>query len=396
MNKAKKQGFTIIELLVVIAIIGILSTLVVVALQSARQSARDAKRISDIKQMQLALELYYNTRGEYPDNVTSSIEHDGVVYMAKVPTAPNPADGDCQTASNTYEYTQQDLGASYTIDFCLGGQTGELSSGVKQAVPGGIIIGGSGSPNWICGHPIQYEGGPYDSDGVSTTTGGYYRTTLIGGQCWLADNLNVGSAKFNNESLSTTTPEKYCYGATDTDSDPDGHCSSYGGLYTWTAMMQGASSSASTPSGVQGICPDNWHIPSDDEWTILIDYVINNTDATADTVGRWLKTCRQENNSNELVCLNPLGGAGTNTLDHPRWASSTHYGINAYNFAILPAGARSSAGVFYGLRADAAIWSASLNDAGSAYYRGLGYNASGIGLALYGQTLGFSVRCLKN
>jgi len=61
-----KKGFTLIELLVVIAIIGLLSTLAVVSLNSARQKARDAKRVGDIKQIQTALELYFSDKNEYP------------------------------------------------------------------------------------------------------------------------------------------------------------------------------------------------------------------------------------------------------------------------------------------------------------------------------------------
>ncbi|OGF31319.1 hypothetical protein A3H09_03530, partial [Candidatus Falkowbacteria bacterium RIFCSPLOWO2_12_FULL_45_13] len=62
----KQKGFTLIELLVVIAIIGLLSTLAVVALNNARMKSRDAKRVSDIKQIQTALELYYNDANSYP------------------------------------------------------------------------------------------------------------------------------------------------------------------------------------------------------------------------------------------------------------------------------------------------------------------------------------------
>ena len=60
------HGFTLIELLVVIAIIGILAGVVVVNVGSARAKARDAKRISDMKAIQTALEMYYNDNGEYP------------------------------------------------------------------------------------------------------------------------------------------------------------------------------------------------------------------------------------------------------------------------------------------------------------------------------------------
>ena len=62
------RGFTLIELLVVVAIIGLLSSIVMASLNSARMKARDAKRLSDMHQMQIALDLYYNTFGSYPNS----------------------------------------------------------------------------------------------------------------------------------------------------------------------------------------------------------------------------------------------------------------------------------------------------------------------------------------
>jgi len=145
----KKKGFTLIELLVVIAIIGILATLAVVALQQARKNARDAKRIADVRQMQTALELYFNDNQYYPlaDDVVAggAIATNGITYMNIVPTAPTPADGTCDDTSNPYTYsvTGTAVGTSgygsYVINFCLGGQTGGLEAGLKQATPGGII-----------------------------------------------------------------------------------------------------------------------------------------------------------------------------------------------------------------------------------------------------------------
>ena len=61
-----KQGFTLIELLVVVAIIGLLSSIVLESLGSAREKARDAKRLSDIRSFQTAIELYYSNYGYYP------------------------------------------------------------------------------------------------------------------------------------------------------------------------------------------------------------------------------------------------------------------------------------------------------------------------------------------
>ena len=137
----KQKGFTLIELLVVIAIIGLLSTLAVVALNNARMKARDAKRVSDIKQIQTALELYFNDASDYPAAVTpgSTIAYDTTTYMAIVPTNPKPRTDGSPTAcaDSDYSYTR-DSGVSYHISFCLGGATGGLAAGGRTATPGGI------------------------------------------------------------------------------------------------------------------------------------------------------------------------------------------------------------------------------------------------------------------
>ncbi len=62
----RNQGFTLIELLVVIAIIGLLATIVLVSLNTARAKARDSKRIAEVKQLMTALEMYYDENGAYP------------------------------------------------------------------------------------------------------------------------------------------------------------------------------------------------------------------------------------------------------------------------------------------------------------------------------------------
>lgn len=135
----KQSGFTLIELLVVIAIIGLLSTLAVVALNNARLKSRDAKRVSDVKQIQTALELYYNDANAYPATVTggSPIALSGVTYMAVVPTNPTPSnDGDC-LADNIYTYAGGG-GNTYTLTYCLGGPTGGIGASYNTAYPGSL------------------------------------------------------------------------------------------------------------------------------------------------------------------------------------------------------------------------------------------------------------------
>jgi prepilin-type N-terminal cleavage/methylation domain-containing protein len=156
----KQKGFTLIELLVVIAIIGLLSTLAVISLGNARAKSRDAKRVADVKQIQTALELYYNDTSQYPSPAAASTFYTvgesstnfkcidktngfsgtcassatNPVYMAKVPAAPTPNDGNCTVGSNLYSYMADSntLPTSYTISYCLG------SNGLHTATPAGI------------------------------------------------------------------------------------------------------------------------------------------------------------------------------------------------------------------------------------------------------------------
>ncbi len=129
----QKKGFTLIELLVVVAIIGLLSTLSIVALNTARAKARDARRVSDVKQIQTALELYYNDQGDYPASTTALQP----AYMGTVPTAPTPADGSACASENSYTYTKATAG-TYTLTYCLGAATGGLPIGLGTATPAGI------------------------------------------------------------------------------------------------------------------------------------------------------------------------------------------------------------------------------------------------------------------
>ncbi len=87
-----KPGFTLIELLVVIAIIGILSSVVLASLSTARTKARDTRRIEDIKQIETALALYFDTCRKYPPNIYSAYSActGGIApnYIATVPKDP--------------------------------------------------------------------------------------------------------------------------------------------------------------------------------------------------------------------------------------------------------------------------------------------------------------------
>lgn len=144
-----RKGFTLIELLVVIAIIGLLATLAVVALNNARTKSRDAKRVSDIKQIQTAFELYYSDMNKYPtaqgspqvlgggafqclgtNGFTNVGANCFVPYMGLIPSNPTP-NGQPYTITTPSEST-------YTIVFSLESGTGGLGAGLHTANPSGV------------------------------------------------------------------------------------------------------------------------------------------------------------------------------------------------------------------------------------------------------------------
>jgi prepilin-type N-terminal cleavage/methylation domain-containing protein len=158
--KRTKSGFTLIELLVVIAIIGLLSTLSIIALNSARARARDAKRISDVKQMQIALEMFYNENNAYPVSTAvipgaSISSTGGEPFLRAVPTPPSPYDGSvCNTdigesgyMKTKYNYIMHSSDGSipsYSIYFCIGQTVGTgagsvTGNEVRTMTPAGIF-----------------------------------------------------------------------------------------------------------------------------------------------------------------------------------------------------------------------------------------------------------------
>jgi len=87
-----------------------------------------------------------------------------------------------------------------------------------------------------------------------------YKMVTIGSQTWMAENLNYNF------------PGSRCYGD-ETGGDSLGNCKKYGRLYNWNTAMNNSASSNIIPSGVRGICPAGWHLPSNKEWEVLIIYV---------------------------------------------------------------------------------------------------------------------------
>lgn len=197
-----------------------------------------------------------------------------------------------------------------------------------------------------------------------TYAGKTYNTVQIGTQCWLKENLDVGTMiQVNQEQTNNGTIEKYCY------NNDANNCATYGGLYQWAEAVQYKNGATNTTSpnpafsgNVQGICPPGLHIPTKTEFETLKSAVNNNSNA--------LKAVGQGSGN----------GAGTNTS----------------GFSALLAGSRLIDGYFNYLGGITFFWS-STESSSSAYSMYLWDWASDISI-YYGHKkyLGFSVRCVKD
>ncbi len=183
-----------------------------------------------------------------------------------------------------------------------------------------------------------------------------YYTVQIGDQCWLRENLNCGFGYSK------------CY-----DNDPD-NCNTYGRLYDWLSIMNGATSSNSVPSGVQGICPYGWHIPSLAEWCIVTQYI----DTTVD--------CESSYSGTDV-------GIKMKTVDG--WSIG---GTNSSGFSALPGGSWSAPIYFSGIGDGGKFWTSTEH---GGYLYATAYSlVSGIPYILRGDynkyTSYCSVRCIKD
>ena len=209
-----------------------------------------------------------------------------------------------------------------------------------------------------------------------------YNTVRIGYQCWMKENLRTtryanGTTISLGSSTSTITSYRYY------PNNDSSNVSIYGYLYNWPAVMHGASSSTANPSGVQGICPDGWHVPSDAEWTQLTNYVSNQIQYQCDN-----------NSGNIAKVLASTTGWASN--DNNTCAVGNNPSTNnSTGFSALPAGF-CDYGSYYGFGISANIWSATEDNDSRAYSRYLGYNNANV-LRGYGHKYdGFSVRCVRD
>ncbi len=210
-------------------------------------------------------------------------------------------------------------------------------------------------------------------DQITDAEGHIYNTNRIGTQCWMAENLNVGTRiDGSNDQANNSIIEKYCYG------DDPANCTIYGGLYQRYEMMQYV-----TTESTQGVCPDGWHLPSDAEWTDLTDYVSSQS----------IYCCNSDN-----WFIGKALAATTNWDPYTGNTCSVGNNLstnNATGFAVLPGGFRSTSGQFYYQSNSAFFWSSS-GISSSGWYRLMSYSDPGVTRNPNDNDFGFSVRCVQD
>ncbi|MFA5672304.1 MAG: FISUMP domain-containing protein [Synergistaceae bacterium] len=243
-----------------------------------------------------------------------------------------------------------------------------------------------------CGPQENPDPGIVFGSFTDSRDGHQYETVTIGSQVWMAENLAYLPSVSKPTSGSYSSPYYYVnfYNRTNVaDAKITINYQTYGVLYNWTAAMNGAESSSSKPSGVQGACPSGWHLPSDAEWTQLETYLANNGynydgsiggDDNRDKIAKSIASATGWDASG-------IEGAPGNT-DYPAY-------INKSGFSALPGGYRAYSG-FLSVGIIGFWWSSTESDTNDAWGRYLVYNYSDVDRSHYAKDYGFSVRCVRD
>jgi uncharacterized protein (TIGR02145 family) len=187
--------------------------------------------------------------------------------------------------------------------------------------------------------------------------GNIYKTLTIGTQIWMAENLKTTIYR-NGDSIPNIMDSLWDYLDTGAycNYNNDIHLNNKGRLYNWYAVNDS-----------RYLAPEGWHIPSDSEWTVLINYL------GEDNAGGKMKE------------------AG-----FAHWYSPNAGADNSSGFSAIPAGARYEQGFFFGAGAGTSYWSATEADSFEAWHYSLSSNYEKVGRYFSNKTFGISVRCVKD
>lgn len=309
----------------------------------------------------------YNTEGTYTVSLTATNSYGSdteektdyitVSSGGNTPIAEFTANTTSGSAPLTVDFTDQSSNnpTSWQWDFGDGGTSTQQNPSHSYNNNGSYTViltalNSYGSDVETKTDYIVVSGGGGTGTFTDPRDGQTYNTVEIGNQEWFAENLNY------------ETSNSWWYENNSANGDI------YGRLYTWAAAMNGESSSNSVPSGVQGVCPDGWHLPSDAEWTVLTDYL-----------------------GGESVAGGKMKEAGT-----AHWNAPNTGATNSSGFTALPGGYRYTYGDFLDLGSSGYWWSATEGSSVDAWRRRL---RAGNGIVYRNFTSkgrAFSVRCVRD
>ncbi|NCC87710.1 MAG: hypothetical protein EOM05_07575 [Clostridia bacterium] len=201
-----------------------------------------------------------------------------------------------------------------------------------------------------------------------------YSTVKIGNQCWMAENLNIGTMVASNAPGNWQTDngiiEKYCY------NNQSANCDTYGGLYQWRELMDYV-----LVEGGQGICPNGWHVPSTGEWSVMQNYLSDNGFGYGGSGNDIAKALASQNTWNSSTTPGHIGNDQSSN--------------NASGFSALGTGFRwTDDGSFQHLNQATYFWTSTATDGTFNFRRRLRYDQSTVETFNSNHLYGFSVRCI--
>ncbi len=259
-------------------------------------------------------------------------------------------------ANPTVHFEFSDLGSTDTIGIFT-----SYLSGLDISTTYYIRAYAENSRGVVYGQEMTFatetSGGNSPCPGTPTLTygGQVYNTIMIGNQCWMKENLNIGTMIDSDvDQTNNGIFEKYCV------YNDAARCAVYGGLYQWNEMMQYV-----TTESTQGVCPTGWHIPTDTEWSTLESNVSGGGDLKEAGLAHWFA---------------PNTGA-----------------TDASGYTALPGGYISNNfGSVFSYRDAAWFWTSSQTDALKAWMWDVRYSISTIQRNERLKSFGLSVRCIKD
>lgn len=219
---------------------------------------------------------------------------------------------------------------------------------------------------------------------VTDIEGNIYNTVLIGDQCWMTENLRTAT---HPKGYPVEMLCRYPYQCNDTT-----FLKKYGGLYTWESAVYGEAAGTSGSAKVQGICPDGWYLPGDEDWNNLQQYLIN---------AGYNYKFKSEGNHFAQSLASDQGiwrpYASYNPVDpipgSPAWDSNAN---NRTGFNAIDTYSRSSSGEWRNLRKQTLFWTSTAQNITDARYRKIYYSSDSLVAGYKNKLAALSVRCMKD